>query len=436
MPSTLTMPKLSPTMETGTIAKWHKKEGDVIAAGDVLFEVATDKATVEYNALDDGILRKILVKDGAEAAVNAPVAILTETKEESIEGYAPQGIVEKVQAPREEKKVVKEEVPAEVLVAAAAPATGGLPMPKFVPEPPLEGFEFQKGGAMVQGRLLASPLARRLARERGIDLSTVKGSGPHHRVMSRDLDLGQPAAIAAFGRKERPTFPAGYYEEETPNQVKKIVGKRLQESKTFIPHFYVTQEIDAGPLVAAREQLKNQGIKVSVNDFIVRATALALREHMTINSGYHSVNNTLIRFKTIDICVAVSMEGGLITPIVRYADFKNLGEISVEVRDLAKRAREGKLEKHEYSGGSFTISNLGMYGSTEMVAVINPPQAAILGVGGIQDRAVVKEGKVTAGKTLAFTLSSDHRVIDGADAAQFLRSLKGLLENPAILLVE
>lgn len=435
MPSTLTMPKLSPTMESGTIATWHKKEGDAIAAGDLLFEVATDKATVEYTALDDGFLRKILVAEGGEAAVNAPVAVLSETKDESIEGYTPEGIAPaateapKVQAPAEE-------APVAAAKPAAAPAAGGMPMPQFVPEAPLQGYVFPEGGETVQGRLMASPLARKLAKEKGIDLSTIKGSGPHHRVMSRDLDLGQPDAVAVFGRKERPQYAPGSYVEETPTPVKKIVGKRLQESKTFIPHFYVTQEIDALPLFEAREQLKNQGIKISFNDFVLRATALALRQHPVINSGYNSVNNTLIRYQTVDICVAVSLEGGLITPIVRHADFKNLGQISVEVRSLAKRARDGKLQKHEYSGGSFTISNLGMYGSTEMVAVINPPQAAILGVGGIQDRAVVKNGQVVAGKTLALTLSSDHRVVDGADAAQFLRTLKGLLENPAILLID
>ena len=309
-------------------------------------------------------------------------------------------------------------------------------MPTFVPEAPLEGYEFPEGASMVQGRLMASPLARKLSKERGIDLTTIKGSGPHNRIMSRDLDLGQPAAVAVFGRKETPQLPPGSFEEETPIPVKKIVGKRLQESKTFIPHFYVTQEIDAEPLVAAREQLKNQGIKVSYNDFILRASALALREHPVINSGYNSVNNTIIRFKTVDVCVAVSLEGGLVTPIVRHADYKNLGQINVEVRSLAKRAREGKLQKNEYSGGSFTISNLGMFGSTEMIAVINPPQAAILGVGGIQEKAVVKNGHVVPGQTLSLTLSSDHRVIDGADAAQFLKTLKGLLENPAILLVD
>ncbi len=434
MPITLTMPKLSPTMEQGTIAKWHKKEGDEVAAGDLLFEVATDKATVEYNALDDGFLRKIIVADGGEAVVNEAVAVMTESKDESTEGYIPEGLAPVAEAAPKKEAGAAEAAPT-AAKAAAPVASGGMPMPTFVPEAPLEGHEYRAGGEMVHGRSLASPLARKLAKEKGIDLTTVRGSGPDHRIMSRDLDLGQAQAVATFGRKESPEFPPGSFEEETSTPVKKIVGKRLQESKMSIPHFYVSQDIDASHLVEAREQLKAQGIKVSYNDFIIRGCALALREHPVINSGYNSVNNTLIRFKTVDICVAVSMEGGLITPIVRYADFKNLGLISSEVRSLAKRARDGKLEKHEYAGGSFTISNLGMYGVTEMVAVINPPQAAILGVGGIQDKATVRNGCVVPGKSLSFTLSSDHRVIDGADAAAFLKTLKGHLENPAILLV-
>ncbi len=432
MPTPLKMPKLSPTMEEGTITKWHKKEGDQVAAGDLLFEVATDKATVEYNALDEGFLRKILVHEGQEAAVNAPVAIMTEELGESIEGYALPAApfaAKEEEAPKEKVGVVEE------ALKASPPAAFGMAMPRFVPEPPLGYVESIGGAATLQGRILASPLARKLALERGIDLTTVRGTGPDGRIMSRDLDLGQPVAPAAFGRFETPQFPAGTYVEEAPSPVKKIVGKRLQESKTFIPHFYVSQEVEASALVEMREQLKNQGIKVSFNDIVIRAVALSLRMHPVINSGYNSENHTLIRFKTIDICVAVSIEGGLITPIVRNADFKNLGQISAEVRSLAKRAREGKLERHEYTGGSFTISNLGMYGVSEMIAVINPPQAAILGVGGIQDKPVVREGRVVAGKTLFFTLSSDHRVIDGRDAATFLKTLKGLLENPAILVV-
>ncbi len=429
MPFTLTMPKLSPTMETGTIAKWRVKEGALVKAGDVLFEVATDKATVEHNALDEGYLRKILIPNGGEAVVNQAVAIFTETKDESIEGYKPEGVQ------KQEKKVETTTEAKKEEVAKSAAAAGGLAMPAFVPAPPLEDYAFKKAGVKVQGRILASPLARKLAEEKGIDISTVKGSGPHGRIMSRDIDLGQPDATVTFGRDEEPEYLPGAYEEEPLSPMRKMIGQRLQESKTFIPHFYVTQEINAEPMISLREQLKTGGIKISFNDLIVRGAALALREHPEVNSGFNTVNNTIIRFKTIDISIAVSIEAGLITPIVRYADFKNLGEISTEVRELADKARKSKLAKEEYTGGSFTISNLGMYGITEFVAVINPPQAAILAVGGIEDRPIVKNNTVVPGKTLCLTLSADHRVIDGSHAAQFLKSLQKYLENPSLLLL-
>lgn len=437
MPFTVTMPKLSPTMEVGTIAKWHKKEGDEVSAGDLLCEVATDKATVEYNALDDGFLRKIIAPEGTEAAVNAPIAVMTESADESIEGYASEGGASQAEeTPAEEAAEARAEAEAAPTAAAVPAATGGgMAMPAFVPEPALEGYAMPTAAGMHGARVLASPLARKLAREHGIDLTTVRGSGPNHRVMSKDLDLTKGAAPIAFGTRKRPEYAAGSFEEETIPPIRKIVGKRLQESKTFIPHFYVTQTIRADALSATHLQLKNQGIKVSYNDFVIRAVSLALRQHPAINSGFNTVNNTIVRFKTIDIAVAVAMENGLITPIIRYADYKNLGDINSEMKALAKRARDGKLTREEYSGGSFTISNLGMYGVSEMIAVINPPQAAILGVGGMLDTAVVEDGKVVPGKTMSLTLSADHRVVDGSDAAKFLRTLKELLENPAILLV-
>ncbi len=431
MPFTLTMPKLSPTMEEGTLTKWHKKVGDRIKAGDVVFEVATDKATVEYNSLDDGWLRQIIVNEGQEAIVNQAVAILTENQDESIEGYVPEGLPPKSKVPPPAEK--KEEAP--TAEAAPKPVGGALQQPAFVPETPLESYEFEEPTGAAPERIAASPLARKLAKEKGIDLSTVKGSGPGHRIVSRDLDLGQPAAISTFGRREAPHIPPGTYEEEPLTPMRKIIGSRLQESKTFIPHFYVTQEIMADPMAEAREQLKNGGIKVSFNDFVTRATALALRQHPEINSGFNSVNSSIIRFKTIDISTAVSLPTGLITPIVRHADYKNLGQLSAEIKRLAGRAREGKLKREEYVGGSFTISNLGMYGISEFIAVINPPQAAILAVGGIEDRPIVKNGHVVAGKTMRITLSVDHRVIDGSQAAQFLKALKGLLESPAVLIL-
>ncbi len=424
MPFTLTMPKLSPTMEEGTIAKWRKKEGDLVKAGEVIFEVATDKATVEHAVLDGGYLRKIIVKEGESAVVNQAVAIFTEKKEESIEGYKPEGIVPKV--------VASTPVAQKTEAVTAAPVAGGLAQPAFVPEAPLKGYEFSAG---TVEHIPASPLAKKLAKEKGIDLSTVKGSGPGHRVVSGDLNLGQPDLPATFSRHEKPSFAPGTYEEEALTPMRKTIAQRLQASKTFIPHFYVTTDIRAEKLLDAREQLKNIGHKISVNDFVVRASALALREHPEVNSGFNSVNQTLIRFKTIDICIAVAIPDGLITPIVRHCDFKNLGEISAEIRHLAQRAKEGKLQREEYAGGSFTISNLGMFGISEFMAIINPPQAAILAVGAIIDQPVVSDHVIVPGKVMKLTLSADHRVIDGAEGAKFLKTVQKYLENPASLVM-
>ena len=434
MPFTLTMPKLSPTMEGGTIVKWRVKEGDLVKAGDVLFEIATDKATVEHAALDTGYLRKILVKEGGEAVINEPVAIFTEKKEESIEGYVPEG-VKPAAAPVAKAAPKKEDV---IAMPASKPTPGPtsqLAQPAFVPEAPLAIYEFPAPTAPVKGRVLATPLARKIAQEKGIDLTTVKGSGPGHRITSHDLNLGQPDLPVTFSRQEKPQIAPGTFEEEALTPMRKVIAQRLQASKTFIPHFYTTQQIRAERLLDSREQLKNIGHKVSINDLIVRACALALREHPDVNSGFNSANQTIIRFKTIDISVAVNIPDGLITPIVRHADFKNLGQIAVEIRQLAEKARSGKLDRSEYVGGSFTISNLGMYGITDFVAVINPPQAAILAVGAIEDRPVVEEGKVIAGKTMQLTLSGDHRVIDGSQGAKFLKTLQKILENPAMLLI-
>jgi pyruvate dehydrogenase E2 component (dihydrolipoamide acetyltransferase) len=432
MPFTLTMPKLSPTMEEGTITKWCKKEGDYVKAGDVLFEVATDKATVEHNALDEGFLRKILIREGESAIVNQAIAVFTEKKDESIEGYKPEGEVPKAAKPQPSSEAPL----VEVAPAAAKPtAAGSMAQPAFVPEPPLAKYSFSGSQGAIEGHLLASPLAKKVAKEKEIDLTTVKGTGPQGRIMSRDLDLAQPAGAVTFGRREAPTIAPGTYEEISLSHVRKIIGQRLQESKTFIPHFYTTQEILADKMVSLRAELLTANLKVSYNDFILRASALALREHPNVNSGFNSINQSMIRFKTIDISIAVSVSTGLITPIIRHADFKNLGQLSSEMKVLASKARDGKLLREEYTGGSFTISNLGMFGISEFVAIINPPQAAILAVGGIEDRAVVKEGQVVPGKTMRLTLSADHRILDGADAAKFLKTLQKYLENPSLLLL-
>lgn len=430
MPQTLTMPKLSPTMESGTIVKWMKKEGDFVKEGELLFEVATDKATVEYTALDEGYLRKILVHEGESAAVNQGVAVFTESSSESIDNYKPEGISPKA-TDAEPKSTAVKEAPKQETKAVI----GQMASPAFTPAPPLQDYDFEWPRDPVGDRILASPLAKKIAKEKGIDLASVKGTGPNQRITSKDLELSQKDAAVTFGRKTPPGLPAGSYEEEALSPMRKVIGERLQASKTFIPHFYVRQTIDVSDLVQIRDQLKEGDIKLTYNDFILRACAIALKEHPHINSGFDSVTNKIIRFSTIDISLAVSIDGGLITPIIRFADYKNIGELSSEAKFLAKKAKEGKLQPQEYQGGSFTVSNLGMYGVDDFIAVINPPQASILAVGGIMDTAVVKDGKIVASKTMTLTLSSDHRVVDGSDAALFLQTLKKYLENPAILLI-
>lgn len=437
MPFTLTMPKLSPTMEEGTIAKWHKHVGDFIKADDLLFEVATDKATVEYNAIDSGWLRKILISDGQEAIVNQAIAIFTEDKNENIDNYTPTGVSAKPSTPSPTPETKSEKLtPTQPSTATPLPPPPPPPppppqRPSFSPEtpPPITSTSQQS-----KGRVKASPLARKLAQQKGLDLSTINGSGPGNRIVSRDLAHAKPLTSAAFSHREQPTVPAGSYTEEALTPMRKVISQRLQEAKTYIPHIYISLKINAQPLVDIREQLRNHDIKLTYNDFIVRACALALRKHPNVNSGFNASTNTLIRFKTIDISIAVSVQGGLITPIVRHADFKNIGELATEIKSLAARAKEGKLDAHEYKGGSFTITNLGMYGVSEFMAIINPPQAAILAVSGILPVPVIRNGQIIAGNEMTLTLSADHRVIDGVASAEFLNTLQSFLENPAILL--
>lgn len=429
MPFTVTMPKLSPTMEEGTLVKWHKKEGDLVKAGEVMFEVATDKATLEHAALDTGYLRKILLKEGSSALVNQAVAIFTEKKEESLEGYVPEGVIPKAAPTPQRQEPKKEEKREEAVTASIAT----FQAPTFTPEPPLEGSSWKIKNRETKSHV--SPLAKKLAKEKGIDLTTVKGTGPGERVMSRDIEGGQPNVAVPFGSREAPSIAPGTYEEEPLSPMRKAIGQRLQASKMFIPHFYITQEIRADKLLDISLQLKELGHKISINDFVIRACALALSLHPSINSGYHSETASIIRFKTIDISVAVGLESGLITPIIRIADYKNLGQIAQEMKLLVQKAKNGKLAREEYVGGSFTISNLGMFGVSEFVAIINPPQAAILSVGGIADQPVVEKGQLIVGKVMKITLSADHRVIDGAEGAKFLKSVQHFLENPVALVI-
>lgn len=407
MPFTLTMPKLSPTMEEGTITEWHKKEGDQIEAGDLLFEVSTDKATVEYNSLDDGWLRKIIVPANQSAVVNQPVAILTEAKDESIEGYQLEGETGSTPVHKESKQesdLNKQKVSSRGQLQSTIPT--------------------------VDDRLLASPLAKKIAKDQGLNLKGIEGSGPRGRIMSRDLK-----SAVKSDKSIESAITAGSYTTELLSPMRKVIAQRLVEAKTTIPHFYVQHTFDAKPLMGLKDQLKTLDINVSINDCVVKACALALRQHPEVNSGFNSRDNTLIRFQTIDIAIAVSIEGGLITPIVPHADLKSLQELSLTIKSLAKKAKEGKLDPKEYQGGSFTVSNLGMYGVTNFQAIINPPHAAILAVSGIIDAAVIEEGQVVAGKIMNVTLSADHRVIDGITSAKYLNTLKKYIENPVSLLL-
>lgn len=433
MPFTFTMPKLSPTMTSGSIAKWHKKAGDHVAAGELLIEISTDKATVEHNALDEGYLRKILAKEGEEVAVNQPLAIFSETKDESIASYTPEAVQDVSPTPTAGRKSTVQAAAAVQANQAPAPARAVLP-PQFVP-PPRLAWEAPSKQASDRGRVAASPLARKLAQEQGLDLSSVRGSGPGQRVMSRDLSNAQPLGASALGQRELPTHAPGSYEEVPLTQMRKVIARRLQESKSTIPHFYLRHSVDAEGIIAARRQLETAGIKITYNDFVVRACALALRAYPEVNSGFNPDSNAAIRYRTVDISVAVSIAEGLITPIVRHADFKPITEISGEIRSLAQRAKEGELKPEEYVGGSFTVSNMGMYGIDDFVAVINPPQAAILAVGAIQNVPVVRQGSLVPGKQMVLVLSSDHRVIDGALAAQFMRKVSHYLENTSLLLI-
>ncbi|MCH9631956.1 MAG: Dihydrolipoyllysine-residue acetyltransferase component of pyruvate dehydrogenase complex [Chlamydiae bacterium] len=421
-------------MEHGIIAKWHKKVGEKVEAGEVLLEITTDKATVEHNALDEGFLKAILISEGAQANVNQAIAIFTEEESESIEGYQPEG-----QTPAGDQEEAKEQPPAnqqaEDSPQKESPKGASFSQPAFVPEPPLDNYSFPYHVDAGSSKIAASPLAKKIAKEKNLDLSSIKGSGPGGRVMSEDLDLAQHKSLASFSNGQTPTIAPGTYDEEAMSPVQTIVAERLQAAKTFIPHFYINQDIEVSAMMRVRLELKKQNIKVSFNDFVVRACALALKEHPKINSGFNSQNKTVIRFKTIDIAIAVSLEEGLITPIIRYADYKNLGQLSQEVKNLAKKARDGKLAMEEFKGGSFTISNLGMYGISSLLPVINPPQAAILGVGGISTFPKVENGELIEGNKMTLTLAADHRAINGEDGAKFLKTLKGLLENPSVLLI-
>ena len=412
MPIIVTMPALSPTMEEGVITSWVVKEGDKVSDGSAICEIATDKSTVEFQAIDGGYLRKILVPKGGAAKVNAPIAVITQTLEEDISSLIF----------KEEKK---EEVEVNVIEKKEESRPSSMHVITFSPPPASKHVR-----STAKQSLYASPFAKKLAKEKGLDLTSVKGSGPSGRIIAKDLEMAAPSGLFG-GESKSIQYPDGSFDEITLSPMRKIIGERLQASKMMIPHYVIFQSIEMDKVMALRIELKDLGIKVTFNDFVIKAAALALRKHPEINMGYDSKKNVMIQYKTVDISLAVSIPEGLITPILWQADFMSLREISSESKRLALKAKDGTLTPSEYQGGSFTISNLGMFGVTGFQAVINPPQAAILAVGGISEVAMSKGGKIFSGHLMNLSVSLDHRVIDGAAGASFLNSMKFFLENPS-----
>ncbi len=436
MPINILMPALSPTMEEGKLAKWLKVEGDNIAAGDIIAEIETDKATMEVEAVDEGKLGKIVVPDGTEGVkVNAVIAVLLEEGEDaSAIGSATGFASETAPAP---KKGNGAEAPAAASAAAA-------PAPTPAPAAPAKADG---------GRVFASPLARRIAAEKGIDLGGIRGSGPHGRIVKADVEGARAAPMAAAAPAAAapvPAAPAGpstemvrrmyadrEHEEITLDGMRKTIAARLSEAKSTIPHFYLRRDIELDALLKLRASMnakgEKRGIKLSVNDYIIKACALALQQVPDCNAVW--AGDRVLKFKASDVAVAVAIEGGLFTPVIRDAETKSLSVLSAEMKDLAARAKTRKLAPHEYQGGSFAISNLGMMGIDNFDAVINPPHASILAVGAGVQKPVVKDGAVAIATVMSVTLSVDHRVIDGALGAQFLDAVKGYIEDPLSMLM-
>lgn len=414
----LTMPALSPTMETGTLTKWLVKEGDTVESGTILAEIETDKATMEFESIDDGIVGKILVAEGAEEVpVGQLIAVLLEDGEDA---SAADSIMADVPVPAAAPAAAASEAPTSA-PAASAPvvATPSTPAPVAAP----------KGE-----RIFASPLAKRIAEQSGYDIATIPGTGPHGRIIKRDVEAFSPSAVSSVSGAVSMDGDAPYEVIKLSN-MRKTIAKRLTESKQTVPHFYLSVDVELDNLLAARKQLNSMSdeYKISVNDFVIKACAAGLMKVPEANVMY--LGDVMHQFKRADISVAVAIEGGLITPVIRGADQKGLRQISDETKDLAKRAHEGKLAPEEYSGGTFSISNMGMMGVKQFDAVINPPQAAILAVGAGEQRPVVKNGELTVATVMTVTLSCDHRAIDGAVGASYLAAIKMFLEQPSAMLL-
>ena len=428
MPTEILMPALSPTMEEGTLSKWHVKEGDTVSSGDILAEIETDKATMEFEAIDEGVIGKIMIAEGTEGVkVNAVIAVLLEDGETAAD-----------------IGTTSAAGPAAQPAAAAEAAPAGSPETAApAPAAPV------KDGT----RVFATPLARRIAADKGLDITSVAGSGPHGRIVKADVENAQAGAVAApvasapVSAAAAPTGPSTdavlktyanrLHQEIKLDGMRKIIASRLTEAKQTVPHFYLRRDIHLDALLEFRSQLNKQleprGIKLSVNDFIIKACALALQQVPEANAVW--AGDRTLQFEKSDVAVAVAIEGGLFTPVLQDAESKSLSALSAEMKDLAARARDRKLAPHEYNGGSFAISNLGMFGIDNFDAIINPPHAAILAVGaGTKKPIIGADGELTVGTVMSTTLSVDHRVIDGALGANLLNAIKGNLENPMMML--
>ena len=443
MPTNILMPALSPTMEKGNLAKWLKKEGDSIKSGDIIAEIETDKATMEVEAVDEGVLAKILVPEGAQdVAVNTPIAVIAGEGEDASAAAAP--------APA---AALAPKAAADAPAAAPAASSSAPSAPK----------------SASGDRVFSSPLARRIARDAGLDLAAIKGTGPHGRVVERDVKAAiagggakpaaaptasAPAATAAAapapaaapqgmsGDMVRKLFEAGSFEEIPHDNMRKTIARRLTEAKSTIPHFYLSIDCDLGELMKLREQVNGKApkdkdgkpaFKVSVNDFVIKALALALRDVPDANVSW--TDTAMLKHRHCDVGVAVSIPGGLITPVIRKAETKTISAISNEMKDYAARAKARKLKPEEYQGGSSAVSNLGMFGIKNFSAVINPPHATILAVGAGEKRVVVKDGAPAVADMMSVTLSTDHRAVDGALGAQLLAAFRSYIENPMSMLV-
>ncbi len=445
MPIQILMPALSPTMTEGTLAKWHVKEGDEIASGDILAEIETDKATMEVEAIDEGIVGKLFVAEGAEGVpVNQVIAVLLEEGEDASAIDAAAGA-----APAAPPPAAAEAPPPAAEAPSASPAVAPAAAPAAAP--------------VVDGaRLFASPLARRMAAQAGLDIARVSGSGPHGRVVKRDIEAalasgsaaGAPLAEAAPAVATAPApSPASAgpgaqqmadllgmaYRLEPATNMRKTIARRLTEAKQTVPHFYLTVDCELDNLLGLRKDLNARGeksgdYKLSVNDFVIRASALALGQVPAANASWDDAGGILY-YEKADVSVAVATPNGLITPVIKDAGAKGLAAISGEMKDLAGRARDGKLKPEEYQGGGFSISNLGMFGVKDFAAIINPPQGCILAVGAGEPRPVVKDGALAVATVMSCTLSVDHRVVDGAVGAQFLAAFKRLVEEPLTMLL-